>query len=1063
MAKKQRKAAEVTIDINANVASLAKDMKKVTGELDALSRKVSQTNSTLKGLFTIEAGRSAISVFQTIATTIGQIAEKGDRAQSVIDAFNRLGGNQQQIRAASEAVLGMVSAYDLMNIANEAMLRSTPGVMENFGLIADLGARLATTLNTDTKGGIEAVVSALDSAKASQLKGIGITVDAAKAYEEYGQAVGRAADKLTEAQQKEAIQIASIKQLQTTLGKVPPTADSVANAFAGLRTSLADALSDFARAINENEALRDALREIGAVVDDIDFYEFGKSVSFAVTEVVKLGIAIKDAIPFDVINRLVLIIRHFETFAQALEVAALQSDLFEKKLVRLSYIAAKKTDLSNILGIPILGSEARLQQSDQRIAGVEKEIEGIQSKIGIAVLRMAGNAVMESLNSKGGGLLGVILPEPKKGGDGGGLGTGTPGGGGGGIDEYTRKVEQLNRRLDETEKSRAFKNLERDIDNALAVEDYDLYERLRDELASAVRDGFVAEWTEGIALNAEQLERVMKAAEFEVQDRLERLDAKRRQQEQETADRIKREWDQTGQAAARSIDDIGQRFGVQLGGLFDSIERFTEGGIGGIFQEIGDQFGVTAKEAEATIAAAMTTLNAALSAKSIDKESKSNRGTGGAIGAGAGAGIGYVLGGPGGAAIGAQIGNIVGQEIGALFKWGAQNASTQARHAFANWLEEQLSQLQAVTLMDRNGRFVTTSGSAMNFIEGDSSRFNTPGWANEMDAWGANARNMFDGLGHALKGLLGITDKVGGQIAYLLGQNLAGNIDNARLLVYQLGLSIEDLSEALLKMALTGEITWQQYASFAAGLEEAFKPGLKAVNDMTGAMNEFYGSGGRGRAALKGFLDIIEEAIDGGAKTVDDLRAHLIKGGMSAEDADAFINVLKANGVKMLSEVKNMTDAQLGTIVAGLGNSIDAINKKWQEVGKTFEKMKWDLDNLPTEKDIKVRFSAEFDDNMNKADRAGLLDGNNSKLSPVDSSGVSVKSFGVSKSQQSGAVRTMSAGGGSVKSSNFTIAIDARNADVGVEDRIRTVITSYGDVIAQQAANIVMDNQSRGA
>jgi hypothetical protein len=170
-----------------------------------------------------------------------------------------------------------------------------------------------------------------------------------------------------------------------------------------------------------------------------------------------------------------------------------------------------------------------------------------------------------------------------------------------------------------------------------------------------------------------------------------------------------------------------------------------------------------------------------------------------------------------------------------------------------------------------------------------------------------------------------------------------------------------------------------------------------------------------------------------------------------------------AQGVRMLSEVKNLSDAQLGQIVAGVGNSVDAINKKWQEVGKDLEKIKWNMDNLPTEKDIKVRFSAEFDSNMQKASNAGLLDPGASRLDPVDSPGVTAKSMSISTAQTRGAVRTMSAGGANVKSSNFTIAIDARNADVGVEDRIRTVITSYGDVIAQQAANIVMDNQSRGA
>lgn len=1052
MAKKQRKAAEVTIDINANVASLAKDMKKVTGELDALSRKVSQTNSTLQGLFTIEAARSAISVFQTIASTIGQIADKGDKAQSVLDAFGRLGGNQQQIKAASDAVLGMVGAYDLMNIANEAMLRQVPGVMDNFGKIADLGARVATVLNTDTKGGIEAVTAALESGKIKQLQAVGIQVDAIKAYEDYGAAIGKAGDKLNEAQQKEAVQIAAIQNLDEALGRIPPTADSVNNSFVSLQTSLGDALAEFSRAINENDELKDAFRRLQEGVEAIDWYAVGQGISHVITEMSSLF-----AILAKPVDGLITLIQNIQTVGTAFEIAALKGEQFALRARSALNVRNPQTMIADAIGVDFMDSAGKRDATNAAQADIDKRIKDVAGKIQAKTFELAFGPILTS-GGGGGQSTGTSVPTPQK----GDSAEDRLQAGREAAEEYRKAVEKLNESLRKTEQGQLKQDLQEQMDAALEAGEWDVYEKLGTAMANVVRDDFVANMTDGIQLSGEDYARVMIAAEQEV------AAERRRQQKAEEAakERARRLEEQrqqeTADELARGVTDIGNVFGVDLSRAMTIASQNFQEEMTSIADFFGEQLGITGKEFGGYMQAAATVFSNIMNAKGLDKSTKSNRGTGGAAGSGIGAAVGGYFGGAAGAQFGAEIGNIIGQEIGAMFKWGAQNANTQARHAFANWIEEQLSQLQAVTLMDRNGRFVTTSGSAMNFIEGDSSRFNTPGWANEMDAWGANARNMFDGLGHALKGLLGITDKVGGQIAYLLGQNLAGNIDNARLLVYQLGLSIEDLSEALLKMALTGEITWQQYASFAAGLEEAFKPGLKAVNDMTGAMNEFYGSGGRGRAALKGFLDIIQEAIDGGAKTVDDLRAHLIKGGMSAEDADAFINVLKANGVKMLSEVKNMTDAQLGTIVAGLGNSIDAINKKWQEVGKTFEKMKWDLDNLPTEKDIKVRFTGEFDENMNKADRAGLLDGSNSKLQPVDSSGVSVKSFGVSGAQQSGAVRTMSATG-SVKASSYTIQIDARNADAGVEDRIRNVITSYGDAIAQQAANIVMDNQVRGA
>jgi hypothetical protein len=594
----------------------------------------------------------------------------------------------------------------------------------------------------------------------------------------------------------------------------------------------------------------------------------------------------------------------------------------------------------------------------------------------------------------------------------------------------------------------------------------DEYMKLRDRMVEAVRQDFYAEWKDKMDLGGQHYEDVMKAANEEVNRAALKLDKDRFDQQQRRLREIRDINKQALNDIYGTMTALGEQFGVDLGGIFNELSKNFSNQMADGLQDLAESLGMKGDDAGAKLGSYINTglqvLDAGLAAKGRDKATKSNAGTGGAIGMGGGAIIGGMIGGPAGAALGAQIGKVAGEAIGGMLKWGPQNAGTQARHVFANWLEEQLKQLSAVTVRMSNGQYGTFNGNLMNFVEGDSSRFNKPGWAEEMNKWGAEAFTMFDGLGHAIKGLLGITEDVGGQIAYLLGENLGGNIDNARMLVYQLGLSFEQLSDALLKMAQKGQITWQQYISYVAGLDEAFKPGLKGINDMTGAMNQLVGSGGRGLGAIKAVKNVVQEAMEGGAKTLEDLRKHLIAGGMTAEDADKIIQVFRANGVTMLKEVENMTDAQLGGIVAGIGNSVESINEKWKEMGTNLDKIKVQMDNLPTEKDIQINFKATFDENMKKAQEAGLLDVGSQKLETVPPPSKGTKSMSVNRRQTTAAISTVNSSPSTLKSQSVNISIDARGAEAGVEQKIYDVVNSYSDVIARQAANIVMDNQVRG-
>lgn len=1068
MAKKSRKAAQVTIDINANVASLAKDMKKVTGELDGLGQRIKSLQTLLTASFGLEVFKTALPYVKDFAGALGTLAERGEKFGGIADAFDRLGGSRDQIEQAGKSLLGVVDSFTLMQIANEGLLKQIPGLNDNFGKIADLGNRIAASLGIDATEGIRQVTDALTTAKEKQLEAIGITINADDAYKSYAKSVGIATDSLSEQQKQEARQIAAIGQLDAALQKLAPASDSVANSMAAIQAGISEAVTEFSIGINSSDELTAAFRDLGDVLAGIDWESFGGKVATFVSMIVD---SVNTALPY--------LTSFFETIMDGFA------------LVDRTILEAKANGISNSMGRAqdALQQEAKLKQDvqalkdyvrdidtlQQKVAGAKtkKEVEDLIPTLGkyVDIWKDMGNSA-PAIKAK---LIEIttavekqreVLPEVAKIAPRFGQATAAA------FNAQAKAAADATKKVDAIRE--AFAKYVRSVDEAQVKDAENLasmsdseFEQLKQKFAEVVRVGFYEEWKEKIALGAQDKQEVMIEAERKIQAEGKKLDQERldarakreREIQQQNEQALNRVYSQAGQ--------LGDQLGVDLSGVFDQLSQNFGSEMSGIMEQLAGAFGMNGSgglsagaELGQYAGLGLQAINLGISAKGKDKKTKSNQGTGEAVGFGLGAIVGGIFGGPFGAALGGELGKAVGGLVGSTMKWGPQNKETQARHVFANWMEDQLKQFRSVSLFNNQGQVISARGSLMNFVEGDTGRFNKPGWADEMNAWGTEARATFDGLGTALKELLGITEDVGGQIAYLLGQNLAGNIDNARLMVYQLGLSFDDLSEALLKAAKQGDITWQQYQANLAGVEEAFKPGLKGVNDMKSAVDLLVGSGGRGMAALKGLRDIVVEAIEGGAKSLDDLKAELIKGGMSAEDADKFIAILKARGIKTLEEVANLTEAQQGQIIADIGNGIESINNKWKELGTNLDKIKVDMDNLPTEKDIKINFKATFDENMQKAQDAGLLDREN-RMAAVPAPNLNSPAQRVGQSNVQAAKSTMDSSSPFFKATNYTVQVDARGADPGVEERLENLMKTYREVIVSQAVNTMMEVQAR--
>lgn len=502
----------------------------------------------------------------------------------------------------------------------------------------------------------------------------------------------------------------------------------------------------------------------------------------------------------------------------------------------------------------------------------------------------------------------------------------------------------------------------------------------------------------------------------------------------------------------------------ELGGILDKISpelssAMTDalGQLGddtksGFFKTLSETFADGSEEAGASISEAFASganiIGAILNSKGIDKATSSNQGTGGAIGAGIGAYFGP---------IGSQIGEAVGSFVGGLIKWGSQNPETNARHAFSNFIEEGFKKLDRISFYDNAGNLKNLNAKTLNFYEGKRDSFNND-WTVGLEKMDKKARNVFDGLGKGIKELLGITEDVGGQVGAMLAANLNGNIDNARLLVYQLGISLEDMTEKLVEVGKTGSMSWHEIEVAIQGATEAYKPGLEAIGDIKGGFNELVSSGGRGMAALKGVKDIAVEALESGAKSFEDFKKKAIESGISPELIDAYINALKQRNIASLEALASASDRTLGGIVADLESSSAMLSSKWKDMTTQIDDLNAKLNELPTE--LNSQITLDIKSNIDEQTQAAIdtINSGTGKISLPTSGNLMNNTPSVSR-PSSGKVSGKISG----RARNSQVVnIDARGAAPGVEQEIRRVMRDMKPEIINDAVNKVSDLSRRG-
>jgi hypothetical protein len=1078
-------AGGLYIELRALVAKFSQDMDGAVKSVLGAEKKISGAFKTIQKIGQAALVIGGAAAVYKLGQAVGALAEKGDELDDLTASFKQLGGTSAQLDAAKTALLGTVSSMDLMKIANEGMIKQIPGLADNFGLMADYAGRFAEATGKDAKAALEELVGAMTMAKEKQLASLGIVIDADLAYEQYAASIGVTAKQLDDAQKKEARQLAALKAIEEQNGKLLPMQDSLNAAQKAMSVAMDEAQAKFGIALASNETLTEAYRKFTKVLNEINWEQLGQNAADFFATVLDWAGKVLPAV-LGYINE---VIGGFNTLfgsgtrAQADRMAISLAEL-EKELATLDertkpYEGPAMQALFGWTPEQIEEERTRLKAAIKvgwdelnRLNGILNENTTTAQTTTTAVNETStaveglGRASIPAIQNTGlaGEAIGKMGEEAKK-----------------AAAEVAKLKTEWGKYKQEADQS----GLEDQINNAIQNLDQAGLDKLKDQIGTSVYNGFTEKWKEAVDKGAVSMDEISEYGQKAAKEVTDKYQAELDQAAKEHFESFAGSFDQL----AGSIAGLGDALGIELDGVVNAFTtQLSEETKGKLMQGISDglkELGIDASAGEvgAYAQVGMDVLGTSLSAGSIDKETQSNRGTGAAVGSGIGAGIGAAFGGAAGAQIGAQIGKVIGGEIGATMKWGPQNPATQARHAFANFIEEGFEKLGAVSFFDAQNRLKTVAGKNFNFLEGDTGRFNTPGWAESMNAWGEQAKGTFDALGKGFKELLGLTEDVGGQIGFLLGENLAGNIDNARLLVAQLGITFEEFDKALFESAKKGTMRWSEYRSTIAGIAEAYKPGLVAVGNLSGAMEQLVGSGGRGIAAIKSVKDTAVEAMEAGAKSIDDMGRMMIAQGVDPKVVESYLAAIKAMGITSLQQLSQASDQLAGGVVAEFENRNAEIKKQWETMTNDLKGLKDTIDKIPTEKDIQINVRTNLDDNSRQLLNSNITSGSNTgsvEGTKFASGGIVDRptffSYGGNKLGMAGeagseaimpltriggklGVLAVQKGGGG--GANYYV--DARGATPGMENRIKAALREVEERAVRRSINAVADGGRRGA
>lgn len=1040
----------VRVDMSLGTAELQKSIQKAKGQVDTFAKG-------MKTALTAAAGYLTVRGLESFTKGIVNLAREGDRLGDLEDTFRSLGGSLKWVDQAKEKILGTAASSDILAASNKMLVAGLRPTQDQFVSLIDYAARYAQATGGDLNASLEKVSGTILKGSKQRLAQLGFHVEGKTAAERQAQALA---------------------QLGEQTAKLAPISADTATAADALGAAWKDFTETAGKAANNNALLRDGLNDLSDAIR-----------SGSVDDLVTLFSNVAGAI-LEATSALANFISSFKQAAGMAKAQAFQSISEDAKSAAMKFEA-----------IATAGAKTpeNLAKMEQLLREINHEIEvnkgGLKGFLGGDT---EANAAFERLRKDWSGFYDDVNAPVKE------DSVLAPNAGAalaGNVDKAAEAVKKLREQLAGAQSAAALTGLQ-DQAAKLPFGDTAGLSSLSTAIAANVREGVISGLQDSIDAGGPEARRYAEElAKLKADEEVAALNTTVKDAWENQITELVGFWQNVfenaitgekfnledmfkqlavGFAAQLAAETSAAMFGVDffegisspqqagmtlaqifLGGsdLKSVVGAATGGGSGGLLSSIVGGAAGAGIIGSASLGGIAEGFGAGLTGTAIAPTSAA-AGTAMSVGSTVAAVAPYAA---------AAVAAYVAADHFGMF--GGQTSKEElARRGFSEWMTEQFSKLSTAAFFDGTGKLQMGSAPGFQFDVSDKDVKRAQGYFEGLDS---EAQGTFSALGTALKRLAGLTEQESANIAAALSEDLVGNIDNARLLVYQLGLSFEDLKGAILEAAKAGEIRWSEYNAQIAGLADAFEPGLKAVGAYGDAFQNLIDSGGRGMAALKAVQDTAVEGMEAGLTTVDQLGEKLKEQGLDPEWVDAYISAIKSKGITTLEELKNADQETMGQIVGNMESASESLGKSWQKMGEDIDSLSKKLDELNGKKAdayVKIHYSEE-----NKPEGTeSIIPGTTPPAEPEVKSAMgnvfdspTVSLLGEAGPEAimplkriNGRLGVMTTGGGGFSAVN--INVDARGAQRGVSSEVVAAISAMGQAAVKRAVFEVVDGQQRG-
>lgn len=217
-------------------------------------------------------------------------------------------------------------------------------------------------------------------------------------------------------------------------------------------------------------------------------------------------------------------------------------------------------------------------------------------------------------------------------------------------------------------------------------------------------------------------------------------------------------------------------------------------------------------------------------------------------------------------------------------------------------------------------------------------RFGGENFRNYFNTLSTETQAAFNGVGAAIGQMLGIAEEQAKLIGVALANNIGGSLQNLQLLIYQTTKSVEDFGNALVKAFLMGKVSLDAFIKGYKQLQQINEKGIPglvgawkdAVKNFTTALREE----NPGIALTDSLRDWAVEADEAGMSFEQAVYAFGESMGWTAQQTEAYLELLKRNGITNLEELGNASDVVLAGIAFGIKQINDGVVKTKEDLAK---------------------------------------------------------------------------------------------------------------------------------